>query len=74
MFGIFWKGRIAALRISLLLTLAISALAARAAELPIPDQANAIALREAKPSAPAEQWESLYGDLRRIRLRQPVLL
>jgi acetyl esterase/lipase len=56
-------GAIAAVAIHLALT----SVAAHAAELPIPDQSNAILLRAANPSAPAEQWERLYGDYRRIR-------
>jgi acetyl esterase/lipase len=69
------EGRLAALCFSLwrtapaavALSLAISAVPALAAELPIPDQSSAIPLRKVSPSAPAEQWERLYGDYRRIR-------
>jgi acetyl esterase/lipase len=49
------------------LALAMPAVPVWAAELPIPDQSNAIPLRKIDPSAPVEQWERLYGDLRTVR-------
>jgi hypothetical protein len=72
------KGDLRGLRrtalIALWLTIAVPAVPARAVELPIPDQSNAIPLRKPDPSASAEQWELLYGDLRTVRnVRAPTL-
>src|SRR5580700_12037983 len=52
---------------ALWLMIVVCAVPAPAVEMPIPDQSNAIPLRKLDPSAPAEQWELLYGDLRTVR-------
>jgi len=62
-----WCGvqRIAAAAVAL--AVAISAVPAASEELPIPDQSNAIALRQSGAAVAGEQWERLYASYRRIR-------